>query len=114
MGRVALLTALRAAWCALPSQHDVDQKTLTRSLHGVVESVVNEVGVDVNTASPHLLTHVAGVGAKMAATIVAHRSANGAFACRQVRSRPAPTLARRALPRVRWHKETRLLGSHAM
>jgi len=64
-------------------QHDVDQKTLSRSLHGVVESVVNEVGVDVNTASPHLLTHVAGVGAKMAATIVAHRSANGAFACRQ-------------------------------
>ncbi|MGD0876838.1 MAG: Tex family protein [Anaerolineales bacterium] len=60
-------------------QHDVDQSALAHSLDGVVESVVNAVGVDVNTASPALLTHVAGVGLKLAASIVAYRDANGAF-----------------------------------
>ncbi len=60
-------------------QHDVDQKQLAGALDGVVESVVNRVGVDVNTASPALLTYVAGVGAKLAQNIVAHREAHGAF-----------------------------------
>ncbi len=51
-------------------QHDVDQNALTHSLDGVVESVVNRVGVDVNTASSALLTHVAGIGPKLAVNIV--------------------------------------------
>jgi uncharacterized protein len=63
-------------------QHDVDQSALSHALDGVVESVVNRVGVDVNTASPALLTHVAGVGPKLAASIVAYRDANGAFKAR--------------------------------
>ncbi len=50
-------------------QHDVDQTSLTHALDGVVESVVNQVGVDVNTASPALLTHVAGIGSKLARTL---------------------------------------------
>lgn len=64
-------------------QHDVDQKALERSLDGVVESVVNAVGVDANTASPALLTHVAGLGPKLAGKIVAHRDQNGPFRNRQ-------------------------------
>ncbi|MFZ5819778.1 MAG: Tex family protein [Chloroflexota bacterium] len=64
-------------------QHDVDQAALGHALDGVVESVVNAVGVDVNTASPALLTHVAGVGPKLAAGIVSHRDANGAFRSRE-------------------------------
>ena len=63
-------------------QHDVDQTALEHSLDGVVESVVNNVGVDVNTASPALLTHVAGVGPKLAGSIVAYRDLNGAFKAR--------------------------------
>ncbi|MFO7634934.1 MAG: Tex family protein [Caldilinea sp.] len=63
-------------------QHDVNQKALAGALDGVVESVVNQVGVDVNTASPALLTYVAGIGPKLAGNIVAHRDANGAFATR--------------------------------
>jgi uncharacterized protein len=64
-------------------QHDVDQTALSHALDGVVESVVNAVGVDVNTASPALLTHVAGVGPKLAANIVSHRDQNGAFKSRE-------------------------------
>ena len=60
-------------------QHDVDQSALTHALDGVVESVVNKVGVDVNTASPALLTHIAGIGPKLAGNIVAYRDANGPF-----------------------------------
>lgn len=60
-------------------QHDVDQKALNGALEGVVESVVNRVGVDVNTASPALLTYVAGIGPKLANNIVAHRDENGPF-----------------------------------
>jgi protein Tex len=60
-------------------QHDVDQKQLAESLVGVVESVVNQVGVDVTTASPALLTYVAGIGPKLAERIVEHRDQNGAF-----------------------------------
>jgi len=63
-------------------QHDVDQKALAAALDGVVESVVNQVGVDVNTASPALLTYVAGVGPKLAANIVAHRNEHGPFPTR--------------------------------
>lgn len=64
-------------------QHDVDQTALSAALDGVVESVVNHVGVDVNTASPALLTHVAGIGPKLAASIVAHRDSSGPFASRE-------------------------------
>jgi uncharacterized protein len=63
-------------------QHDVDQTALTHALDGVVESVVNSVGVDVNTASSALLTHVAGIGSKLATNIVAHRDTNGPFKSR--------------------------------
>ncbi|WP_345326312.1 helix-hairpin-helix domain-containing protein [Candidatus Villigracilis proximus] len=63
-------------------QHDVDQTALTHALDGVVESVVNSVGVDVNTASSALLTHVAGIGPKLATNIVTHRDANGPFKSR--------------------------------
>ena len=60
-------------------QHDVDQKQLEHTLSGVVESVVNQVGVDVNTASPALLTYVAGIGPKLAEKIVAQREQAGPF-----------------------------------
>jgi uncharacterized protein len=60
-------------------QHDVDQKMLAESLTGVVESVVNSVGVEVNTASPALLTYVAGIGPKLAEKIVSYRNENGPF-----------------------------------
>jgi protein Tex len=60
-------------------QHDVNQNQLASALDGVVESVVNHVGVEVNTASPALLTHISGIGSKLAERIVAYREANGAF-----------------------------------
>lgn len=63
-------------------QHDVDQKRLTEQLSGVVESCVNYVGVDLNTASAALLTYVAGVGPKTAKAIVSHRDEHGPFAAR--------------------------------
>ncbi len=63
-------------------QHDVDQKKLATTLHGVVESVVNAVGVDVNTASSSLLTYVAGIGPKLAERIVAFRDQRGPFSSR--------------------------------
>ncbi len=63
-------------------QHDVDQKQLSAALDGVVETVVNRVGVDANTASPALLTYVAGIGPKLAESIVAYREENGAFRSR--------------------------------
>jgi uncharacterized protein len=63
-------------------QHDVDQKQLNQSLSGVVESVVNQVGVDVSTASPALLQYVAGIGPKLAEKIVEFRNQNGAFPSR--------------------------------
>ena len=64
-------------------QHDVNQKQLADSLTGVVESVVNQVGVDANTASPALLTYVAGIGPKLAERIVEHRNHTGPFASRK-------------------------------
>ena len=63
-------------------QHDVDQAGLARSLDGVVEDCVNSVGVDVNTASPALLTRVSGLNRTLADNIVAHRDENGAFKAR--------------------------------
>jgi uncharacterized protein len=63
-------------------QHDVDQKALSQALDTVVESVVNYVGVDVNTASPALLRYVSGLGNAVAANIVAHRNEHGPFAKR--------------------------------
>jgi uncharacterized protein len=60
-------------------QHDVDQKLLERKLHEGVESLVNIVGVDVNSASASLLSFVAGVGLKLAKNIVEHRESNGIF-----------------------------------
>jgi uncharacterized protein len=60
-------------------QHDIDQSELAKALAAVVESVVNQVGVDVNTASPALLAHVSGIGPKLAERIVAHRDAQGPF-----------------------------------
>ncbi len=63
-------------------QHDVNQKELAASLDTVVESVVNQVGVDLNTASPALLTYVAGIGPKLAERVVAYRDEHGAFSTR--------------------------------
>ena len=60
-------------------QHDVDQKLLERKLHEGVEDLVNRVGVDVNSASASLLSFVAGVGPKLAKSMVAYRRENGAF-----------------------------------
>ena len=60
-------------------QHDVDQKKLAAALDGVVESVVNSVGVNVNSASPALLAQVAGLTSRTAENVVAHRDANGPF-----------------------------------
>ena len=60
-------------------QHDVDQKKLAATLDAVVEDAVNAVGVDVNTASPALLQYVAGIGPKLAQSIVAHRDQHGPF-----------------------------------
>ncbi|MFF2480850.1 Tex family protein [Paenibacillus sp. NPDC058071] len=60
-------------------QHDVSQKRLDESLGGVVESAVNHVGVDVNTASASLLSYVAGVNATIAKNIVKYREENGRF-----------------------------------
>ena len=64
-------------------QHDVNQKKLADSLQTVVESVVNYVGVDLNTASPALLKYVSGLNSKLAETIVTHRDEYGAFKNRQ-------------------------------
>ncbi len=63
-------------------QHDVDQTRLQASLDEVVMSCVNAVGVEVNTASPHLLTYVSGIGPKMAQNIVDHRTEKGPFRSR--------------------------------
>lgn len=60
-------------------QHDVNQSKLEQALVGVVESVVNRVGVDLNTASPALLTHISGIGPKLAERIVAYREEHGVF-----------------------------------
>jgi len=63
-------------------QHDVHQPLLKRKLEEVIESCVNAVGVELNTASAPLLAHVAGVGETLAKRIVSHRNEHGAFASR--------------------------------
>ncbi|MDP3002475.1 MAG: Tex family protein [Bacteroidales bacterium] len=64
-------------------QHDVDQQKLQKSLDDVVMSCVNAVGVEVNTASKHLLTYVSGLGPQLAQNIVDYRSENGPFKARK-------------------------------
>ena len=64
-------------------QHDVDQTKLKESLDRTVESCVNLVGVNLNTASKHLLTYVSGLGPSLAQNIVDYRAANGPFASRK-------------------------------
>ena len=64
-------------------QHDVDQIALQKSLDQTVESCVNQVGVNVNTASKHLLTYVSGLGPSLAQNIVNYRAKNGPFNSRK-------------------------------
>ena len=63
-------------------QHDVDQNELKKGLDQIVESCVNAVGVDLNTASKHLLTYISGLGPQLAQNIVDYRKENGAFKSR--------------------------------
>lgn len=64
-------------------QHDVNQKQLSHTLDQVVESVVNHVGVELNTASPAILQHIAGISSTVAKNIVAFRQDNGGFTSRK-------------------------------
>ncbi|HEM4293164.1 TPA: RNA-binding transcriptional accessory protein [Streptococcus suis] len=64
-------------------QHDVNQKSLSESLDFVVDTVVNQVGVNINTASPALLAHVAGLNKTISENIVKYREENGALTSRQ-------------------------------
>jgi len=64
-------------------QHDVDQQKLQKSLDDVVMSCVNAVGVEVNTASKHLLTYISGLGPQLAQNIVDYRAENGPFMARK-------------------------------
>jgi uncharacterized protein len=64
-------------------QHDVDQQKLQKSLDDVVMSCVNAVGVEVNTASKHLLTYVSGLGPQLAQNIIDYRTENGPFRTRR-------------------------------
>ncbi len=63
-------------------QHDVNQKRLTQTLTGVVEDAVNSVGVDINTATPSLLSYVAGINSTVSENIVKYRDDNGKFTSR--------------------------------
>jgi uncharacterized protein len=64
-------------------QHDVNQNLLHESLHQTVESCVNQVGVELNTASTQLLSYISGIGPVLAKNIVEHRNENGAFCSRK-------------------------------
>ena len=64
-------------------QHDVDQTKLKEELDTVVESCVNAIGININTASSSLLSYVSGIGPKLADNIITYRSENGAFTTRQ-------------------------------
>ena len=64
-------------------QHDVDQTQLKKSLDQTVENAVNRVGVNLNTASKHLLTYISGLGPQLAQNIVDYRTVNGAFSNRK-------------------------------
>ncbi len=63
-------------------QHDVDQALLKEKLDNTVESCVNAVGVNLNTASAYLLAHVSGIGPSLAENIVTYRTENGGFRSR--------------------------------
>lgn len=76
-------------------QHDVDQNLLREKLDNTVESCVNSVGVNLNTASTYLLSYVSGIGPALADNIVAWRSANGAFSSR-AELRKVPRLGAKA------------------
>ena len=64
-------------------QHDIDQKKLKNSLDSVVELSVNSVGVNLNTASKHLLTYISGLGPQLAENITVYRKENGPFSTRE-------------------------------
>ncbi len=64
-------------------QHDVDQTKLKETLHRTVESCVNAVGVDLNTASSQLLTYISGLGPQLAQNIIDYRAVNGPFSTRR-------------------------------
>ena len=64
-------------------QHDVNQKELAATLDATIESAVNHVGIELNTASGALLKHIAGINAAVAKNIIAYRNENGAFASRR-------------------------------
>jgi len=76
-------------------QHDVDQPMLRQALDDVIEHCVNAVGVDVNTASPSLLSHISGLGSKLAENVVAHRDENGPFR-RRTELKKVPRLGQKA------------------
>jgi uncharacterized protein len=76
-------------------QHDVDQRMLKRSLDDAVESCVNRVGVEVNTASMQLLTYVSGLGPRLAANVISYRNEHGPFRKREG-LRKVPKLGPRA------------------
>lgn len=76
-------------------QHDIDQNKLKESLDGVVESSVNLVGVNLNTASKHLLTYVSGLGPRLAKNIIDYRKENGPFQSRE-ELRKVPRLGNKA------------------
>jgi len=87
-------------------QHDVNQKELARSLDLTVESCVNFVGVDLNTASTALLSHVSGIGPAIAENIVRYRSENGKFTSREDLKK-VPKLGAKVSSSVRVFKDTR-------
>lgn len=76
-------------------QHDVDQKALQTSLQQTVESCVNAVGVELNTASEQLLTYVSGLGPQLAKAIIQYRNTNGPFKSRE-ELRQVPRLGQKA------------------
>jgi len=82
-------------------QHDVDEMKLGRALEGAVEDAVNAVGVDVNTASAPLLSHIAGLGPSLAQAIVDFREANGAFSSRKDLLK-VPRLGRKGIQAMCW------------
>ncbi len=91
-------------------QHDVDQTELKKGLDDVVVSCVNAVGVEINSASPHLLAYVSGLGTQLAGNIVAYRENNGPFRSREALKK-VPRLGPEGLPAVggffadiRWRK----------
>jgi uncharacterized protein len=90
-------------------RHDLSEHKLSRSLNGVVEDCINAVGVDVNTASPPLLSRVSGIGEGLARSIVGYREAHGPFRTRAVLKKVTTTWAQgfRAFSRIPAHPQRR-------